>query len=88
MVEECDGAGNAVLTQRNRFFPGDGLELLMPGCAPIAFTAGPMTDAEGLEVAAASHPKMELHTKLPVCAPRYSFLRKKRTAALPGHGIG
>lgn len=88
MVESCDGEGNAVLTQRNRFFPGDSLELLMPGRAPIPFTAGPMTDAEGNPVEAASHPKMELRTRLPVCAPRYSFLRKKRTVALSGHGIG
>lgn len=88
MVEACDGAGNAVLTQRNRFFPGDELELLMPGQAPVSFTAGAMTDADGRPVEAASHPKMELHMTLPTAAPRYSYLRKKRTVALSGHGIG
>ena len=60
----------------------------MPGQPPVPFTAGAMTDADGQPVAAASHPKMELNTRLPVCAPRYSFLRKKRTVALSGHGIG
>ena len=88
MVERCDGDGNAVLTQRNRFFPGDELELLMPGKAPLSFTAGAMTDADGQPVESARHPKMELRTHLPAAAPRYSFLRKKRTAALSGHGIG
>ncbi len=88
MVEACDGDGNAVLTQRNRFFPGDGMELLMPGQAPLSFVMGPMTDAEGRTVEAARHPQMELHAVLPVPAPRYSFLRIKRAAALPGHGIG
>ena len=88
MVESCEPDGRAVLTQRNRFFPGDELELLLPGKLPIPFTVGALTDAEGRPVAAASHPKMELRTVLPVCAPRYSFLRKKRTVSLTGHGIG
>ena len=88
VVESCDDAGRAVLTQRNRFFPGDELELLTPNAEPVTFTAGPMTDAEGNDVQAASHPKMELHMTLPVAAPKYSFLRKKRTEAISGHGIG
>lgn len=88
MVEDCDRAGNAVLSQRNRFFPGDELELLMPGQAPISFAVGAMTDADGQPVKAANHPKMELHMALPCAAPRYSYLRKERTAALSGHGIG
>lgn len=88
VVERCDAAGNAVLTQRNRFFSGDRLELLMPGQPPVEFQVGVMTDAEGQPVEAASHPKMELRTTLPVCAPPLSWLRKKRTEAISGHGIG
>ena len=88
MVERCEADGSAVLTQRNRFCPGDALELLMPGRPPVSFVVDALTDADGQPVAAASHPKMELRTVLPVCAPRYSFLRKKRTVSLPGHGIG
>ena len=88
MVESCAADGSAVLTQRNRFFPGDELELLMPGRLPVPFTVGALTDADGMPVGAANHPKMELHTVLPVCAPRYSFLRRKRTVAVSGHGIG
>ena len=87
VVESCDTAGNAVLSQRNRFFPGDELELLMPGRQPLVFTVGDMTDNDGEAVLAASHPKMELHTAIPVAAPRGAFLRKSRTVALSGHGI-
>lgn len=88
VVESCDGDGNALLTQRNRFFPGDELELLMPGGVPVTFTVGELTDGEGRPVTAASHPKMELRVRLPVPAPPRSLLRKKRTVALSGHGIG
>ncbi len=87
VVEDCGGDGHAVLTQRNRFSPGDGLELLMPGAEPMAFTAGDIFDADGAPVQAASHPKMELHMTLPVQAPRYSFLRKRRTEEKQGHGV-
>ena len=88
VVERCDEAGNAVLSQRNRFFPGDELSLLMPGRAPVRFTVGALYDADGNAVEAARHPQMELRTRLPLCAPPRSFLRKKRTEALSGHGIG
>ena len=87
VVERCDEKGAAVLAQRNRFSPGDELELLMPGAAPVAFTAGPMTDEAGAPVQAARHPGMELHTALPVPAPALSFLRRARTEALSGHGV-
>ena len=38
VVERCDEDGNAVLTQRNKFFTGDELELLTPTDEPISFT--------------------------------------------------
>ena len=85
VVESCEPDGQAVLSQRNRFFPGDELELLMPEGKPLTFQAGPLFDRDGAPVSAASHPKMELRTRLPVQAPPRSFLRKKRTASLPGH---
>ena len=87
VVERCDGDGNAVLTQRNRFFPGDQLELLLPGAEPLAFISGEIRDGEDRPIPAASHPKMELHMKLPVCAPPNAIVRKRRTRAVPGHGI-
>lgn len=87
VVESCTPEGHAVLSQRNRFFPGDELELLMPEGAPISFRIGELTDTEGAPLASANHPKMTLLASLPVCAPPRSFLRKKRTASLPGHAV-
>lgn len=87
VVERCDEEGQAVLSQRNRFFPGDEVELLMPGKKPVSFFVGHMTDGEGQPVLSASHPKMELHARLPLCAPAGSFLRKKRREARSGHGV-
>lgn len=87
VVETCDQAGHAVLSQRNRFFPGDELELLMPGQPPLSFTAGALFDGDGNPVSAANHPKMELRTTLPIPAPQGSFLRKKRTVSLSGHAV-
>ena len=88
VVETCDNVGNATLTQRNRFCPGDEVELLMPGKEPVTFTAGEIYDAGGQPVAAASHPKMELHMTLPCQAPTLSFLRKRRTEDKQGHKMG
>ncbi len=87
VVERCDGEGRAVLTQRNRFFPGDELELLLPGAEPLEFISGEIRDGEDQPVPAASHPKMELHMRLPMCAPPNAILRKRRTEAKFGHGL-
>ena len=83
VVDSCDEDGSAVLHQRNRFFPGDELELLMPGMDPLTFTVGEIRDAEGVPVDAARHADMELHMTLPVQVPEGSFLRKKRSPEQP-----
>lgn len=79
VVESCDEDGNAVLTQRNKFFTGDELELLTPKDEPIRFTVSEMTDAEGEGIPDARHPMMEVHLKLPKAAPKFSILRKRRS---------
>ena len=78
VVESCDESGNAVLTQRNKFYKGDALELLVPGEKPVMFTAEHIYDSEGAEVEDTRHAMMELHIKLPFYAPQYSILRKYR----------
>ena len=78
VVDSCDETGNTVLHQRNRFFPGDELEILMPGKEPVTFTVGEIRDSEGSIIEAARHADMELHMSLPVPAPQGSFLRKMR----------
>jgi putative protease len=86
VVESCDQAGHALLSQRNRFFPGDELELLMPGLLPISFTAGPLWDSDGQPLTDTRHPRMPFQMTLPAVAPPRSFLRKNRTVAQSGHG--
>lgn len=78
VVEDCDENGNAVLTQRNRFFKGDRLELLMPGLLPVAFEARRLQNSEGVEIEAVPHPMMTFRMPLPVSAPRYAIVRKIR----------
>ena len=78
VVEHCDDEGNAVLTQRNKFFLGDRLELLTPEGTPVSFTPEQMFNAEGEEIQDTRHPMMEIHMRLPRCAPRLSIVRKCR----------
>lgn len=77
VVESCDGEGSAVLTQRNKFFPGEELELLTPDAEPLTFTVGTLYNAEGEEIPDARHPMMEVRTRLPKHAPRLSILRRR-----------
>ena len=78
MVEECGVDGSAVLSQRNKFYRGDELELLIPGKKPVKFTVDKMFSADGEEIEDTRHAMMEIHTSLPVCAPKYSVIRKYR----------
>ena len=78
VVESCGEDGSAVLTQRNKFAEGEELELLTPQAEPLAFTVGTLFDAEGERIPDARHPMMEVHTALPVNAPRLSILRRRR----------
>lgn len=78
VVESCDTDGNAVLTQRNKFYKGDVLELLLPDAAPESFTAEHMYDSDGGEIEDTRRAMMEIHMKLPRYAPKNSILRKCR----------
>lgn len=76
VVESCDRDGNAVLTQRNRFYQGDTVELLTNDGEPVTFVVEEILNSEGERISSAPHPMMELRIKLPrPCAP-LSMLRK------------
>ena len=77
VVEDCDGAGNARLTQRNKFCRGDSLELLLPGRAPLLFTAEPLLDAEGAPIEDTRRAMMPFRLRLPERAPRGAIVRKR-----------
>lgn len=78
VVLHCDVDGTAVLSQRNKFFVGDTLELIAPGMKPMPFTVAHMTDSAGVEIDSTPHPTMEIHMKLPVCVPENALLRKRK----------
>ena len=78
VVESCDGEGRAVLTQRNKFYRGDELELIGPDIRPVKFRAEHMYNAQGEEIEDTRHPMMEIHMDLPCPAPRLSIVRKCR----------
>ena len=78
VVERCDDEGNAVLTQRNKFYRGDELELLPPQGRPLKFRVEHMTDAEGNEIEDTRRAMMEIHMRLPVPVPELTVVRKYR----------
>ena len=88
LVEGSAGEGLTRLSQRNRFFPGEEAELLMPGRESLSFTLGALYDAGGAPLESAPHPRMEVLTRLPVAAPAGSFVRRRRKESLSGHAAG
>lgn len=75
-VVSCDEEGNAVLTQRGRFWKGDTLELVVPNHEPISFVVGEMRNSEDELIDYCPHPQMEIRMKLPEQVPEYSILRR------------
>ena len=80
-VLSCDAAGNALLTQRNRFCAGEMLELLPPGEKPVRFAAENICDEEGQPLTVCPHPEMRFYMKLPCWAPKGSILRRETKPA-------
>lgn len=78
IVEECDELGNAVVTQRNKFAPGDSLELLCRDARPVSFAAGDLFDGDGEPVEDARHPMMTVRMRLPCRAERFAIVRKAK----------
>ena len=76
VVESCDEQGSAVLTQRNKLFPGDALELLLPEGAPIPFRAGELFDEEGDPIPDTRRAMMRFRMLLPAPAPSGAIVRK------------
>lgn len=76
-VVESWGEDNvALLTQRNRFFEGDALELLTPEGEPVRFTAAGMTNLEGEALQVVPHPMMAFRMPLPKRAEKYALVRR------------
>lgn len=69
--------GRLYLSQRNRFFAGDALEILMPGQAPAAVTVTDLQNGAGEPIETANHAAMDCSFRCEIPAPAGAFLRKQ-----------
>lgn len=83
VVAVCDDYrdGTAYLTQRNRFFAGDTLDILPPSGEPFLYQVGKMLNEDGEEISAAPHAMQKLTIPTETVIPKGSLLRKKRNTA-------
>ncbi|MBQ3425716.1 MAG: U32 family peptidase [Clostridia bacterium] len=72
------GTGRMTVTQRNRFFEGDEIEIMQPGKPYIAIKAEQMKNAEGEPITVAPHPEQVLTMVAPEPVCEGAMLRKKR----------
>lgn len=69
--------GRLFLKQKNRFFEGDTLELLMPGVEPVKVKVEDLKDADGEHIDAARKAEMDCSFKLDFSVPEGTILRKE-----------
>lgn len=77
VVLECRD-GIMRVSQRNRFFRGDALELMSAGKAPIAVSTADIMNADGEPIESAPHPMMEVLIRTDITAEPGSVLRMER----------
>lgn len=65
-------------SQRNRFFEGDELEVMIKGKEPIKITVSDLRNEEGEKVENAPHPMMKFTIDCPTPIPSGSYLRMER----------
>ena len=70
--------GMLLCTQRNRFFPGETLEVLLPGKSPELFPVPAIFDTDGQSLEAARHPMQQL--RIPCARPiaKGTILRRQQ----------
>ena len=66
----------ATIQQRNRFVPGDYIEVFSPDFEPMKFKVDEIIDEEGNSVDAARHPLQLLKVFIPFKVSKYDMLRK------------
>lgn len=65
-------------SQRNRFFEGDELEVMIKGVKPVRVTVKNLKNAEGESITNAPHPMMDCSFECPIEIPKGSYLRLER----------
>ncbi|MBR2730935.1 MAG: U32 family peptidase [Clostridia bacterium] len=71
---------NGVLyaSQRNRFFAGDTLEIMMRGAPPARVTVTDLRSGEGEPIESTPHPMMPFSFACPIAVPPGAYLRMER----------
>lgn len=75
VINECHD-GRLYLTQRNRFFAGDTLEILAPGQPPVSVTAEGLQNGKGETIETANHAMMACSIACDKVFPPRSVIRK------------
>ncbi len=65
-------------SQRNRFFEGDELEIMVKGIEPVRVTVKNLRNEEGELIDNAPHPMMKLSFDCPIEIPKGAYLRMER----------
>ena len=78
VVAVCDSYENGIMqiSQRNKFFEGDELEILEPGSEPIKFKAENITDEFGNKVVSTPHPMQKLFIPIDRKIQPGAYIRK------------
>ena len=71
--------GRLYVSQRNRFFAGDTVEILMPGVQPPVLTVSDLRNGEGEPIESANHAVMDCSFLCDLDIPAGAFVRKRIT---------
>lgn len=69
-------------SQRNRFFEGDELEIMIKGTEPVRVTVKNLKSEEGEAIDNAPHPMMKLSFDCPIEIPKGAYLRMQRKSGV------
>lgn len=74
--------GTLYASQRNRFFEGDELEIMIKGKEPFKITVKNLKNGEGESVDNAPHPMMKFSIDCPIDIPAGAYLRMERKSGV------
>ena len=69
VVTDCDSAGHAMLSLRNKFRAGDTVEIVGPDLRPFSITVPEMRDEAGAPLVEPRTPQMKFYMDLPKAGP-------------------
>ena len=78
-VDHIDENGCAVISQKNKFYVGDRIEVMKPDGSNPEVTVRSITDADGTPMESAPHPQQELHVDLGMRPEPFDILRIRKS---------